>query len=183
MTADATLAAIDEALHLWERGPDAMTWTATAQFPTLTPVQRQLARRLSATTGLDGYAAHLVVADVAACGQASPHATLLGPVASEMLTDAWRPIQIHVIASAFESVVQGVGHALHAFGKALAQALLPAGRLSRTLRHDLDLIERPRWHARRCTRCNPAGNPPRRPGKFRDGPKAERMRQRRGNKR
>ena len=79
MTTD-TLSRIDEALADWERSSqqDAMSWSASV-FPSLPAQQAETVRQVAHDTGLDGYAAWLVVADVREWGLASPYARLVWP--------------------------------------------------------------------------------------------------------
>jgi hypothetical protein len=99
--------AINETLE-WYTSSDSMSWQPeTTPFPPLGDHWVNVARRLSAQTGMDGYAAWLLTADFAAYQDASPFAEIVGPAqrgpgsaAGQALARLYE-IRFAVVASAF----------------------------------------------------------------------------------
>jgi hypothetical protein len=71
------LDAIDETLE-WYSSGDAMRSQPATPFPPLSAYWMNVARTLCAQTGLDGYTAWLLTADVAEYESASPFAEIVG---------------------------------------------------------------------------------------------------------
>ena len=100
------LEAINETLE-WYSSYDSMRWQPATPFPPLDTYWRNVARRLCAQTGLDGYTAWLLTADVAEYQTASPFAEIVGPAqrgpgsAAGLALSRFFEIRFAVVASAF----------------------------------------------------------------------------------
>ena len=106
------LKTIDDTLE-WYGSEDSAQWTPPGAFPVLAEHQAETARQLSADTGMDGYAAWLMVADVLQQGSESPflHPVLnagrkvfpsaagyrshFGGVGAELAADAGWPVSFY----------------------------------------------------------------------------------------
>lgn len=164
------LDAIDSALRDDSVSGDAMRWTP-ATLPVLSPRQMAVARQLCASTGMDGYAAAVAIADASELGAASPWwlevreaggrafpfpGGISGPwqipPGTSVLGDAL-DVRVMVDVSRFAAALQEV---YEAFARAMMPGLLSLGKSMTGLAHDLDYADRPRWHRRHCRTCNPA---------------------------
>ena len=119
------LAEIDDTLADWHGSADSARWQPQPPFPSLLPHEMALARRLSAETGIDGYAAAQVVHDVGwNGGHLSPFWDLVSPVARRMREETARPVvSITVDTREFTAALAELGIALsqtltRAFGAA-----------------------------------------------------------------
>ncbi len=98
--------AITETLE-WYSSNDSMSWQPETPFPDLSEHWVNVARRLSAQAGLDGYTAWLLTADFAAYGDASPFAEIVAPAqrgpgsAAGQALARFYEIRFAVVASAF----------------------------------------------------------------------------------
>jgi hypothetical protein len=97
---------INETLQ-WYSSGDSMRYQPTTPFPPLRTYWADVARRLCAQTGLDGYTAWLLTADVAEYQDASPFADIVmraqrGPgSAAGFALSRFFEIRFAVVASAF----------------------------------------------------------------------------------
>ena len=148
MTADSTLASIDAALESWERGPDAARW-APPRLPAATRRRMAAARRLSAETGLDGYAALCVAAEAERQVSSGPWREWLIPQPGVTLTADTSQLgaQITQMARAAAEAMRPLGAAL----KSLSEAFARSG-------HVVHAAQYPREHIR-CATCHPMANP------------------------
>jgi hypothetical protein len=159
------LVAIDDVLA-WDGSTDSATWTARPGFPALSLAQRAVVAELCARTGLDGYAATLMVDDAASWGTASPwHGDVADAETARLArTCGW------IVARELERAAASIAAGLSAFGakpsrvfQDMARALAPVvahmtrAGLPPDLAHEVDLIQRPGWHRHRCPQCHPAG--------------------------
>ena len=128
--------------------------TVTTDSRPLTATQTAIMRRLCAETGLDGYAAALIVADVGERSRESPYWPIVGPVVEEMLDEGMEPFRRWVEVKA-EEWARG----MQMLGEAMAAALTPVLRSMTVAFHDLGAALEPRRHRGRCRSCNPRGNP------------------------
>jgi hypothetical protein len=123
-------------------------------MPVLTSVQAEIVRRLCAETGIDDYAAAVMVADVGERSRQSPHWDTVSPVIREMLAEAGEPFHRWLDAKGEE-----YRRAMLAFGEALITAWAPVLRSLAKSCHDLSAAMDPRGHRRHCVACYPRGNP------------------------
>ena len=100
------LDAIDETLE-WYSSGDSMRGQPATPFPPLGTYWMDVARRLCAQTGLDGYTAWLLTADVAEYETASPFAEIVGRAqrgpgsAAGLALSRFYEIRFAVVPSAF----------------------------------------------------------------------------------
>jgi hypothetical protein len=188
MTADI-LGDIDDTLEDWGTAAssrDAMRWHPWA-FPPLRRQQRETVRQVCHDTGLDGYAAWLVVADMMTNGVRSPYAHLMWSPGGGPLG---RQVSITVDTAAATRALEQVGRAVRAFGEALqplARAYMGAmgdiGKIVGALApvaHAIDAGRRPRQHIR-CRECHPFANPSPLPVNGREYHRRQRRRSRRNH--
>ncbi len=101
---------INETLE-WYSSDESMRHQPATPFPPLGAFWVDVARRLCAQTGLDGYTAWLLTADVAEYETASPFAEIVGPAqrgpgsAAGFALSRFFEIRFAVVASAFIRVV------------------------------------------------------------------------------
>lgn len=149
------LEAIDGTLAEWRGSADAMRWsTAAPPFPRLNGPQAAVARRLCADTGIDGYAAAVIVADVSDLGALSPWWDDVRPAALKVMDEAEREAKARIEAWLAEHA-----RAIQEFGESLAAALTPVLRAAVDAFHGFASALEPRRHRDRCRACNPRGNP------------------------
>jgi hypothetical protein len=120
----------------------------------LTATQTAIMLRLCAETGLDGYAATLIVADVGERSWESPYFELVRPTLAAMAAEEAEQFRRWAEAEA-EELARGT----QALGEALATALTPVLRAAVEAFHDLGAALEPRRHRDRCRSCNQRGNP------------------------
>jgi hypothetical protein len=166
------LAAIEDTLANWTGSVDSSTWTASG-LPQLTRQDQVVARYLCARTGVDGYTAWLMVADVTLWGTSSPFAADVAAAWDEVQADVARcvlavlqpaivvvveqaraaaaaiaPVIIGAMNSVTEVLTRTVAPIMTAIFRSVAPLLVAAA-------HEDDVAKRPRWHVRRCAKCNP----------------------------
>jgi hypothetical protein len=189
MTADI-LTGIDGALEDWataQSAADAMHWSPHP-FPPLPAQQQATVRQVAHDTGLDGYAAWLVVADVMEYGAESRYAEYVWP----HIYDGWawrepsgRPrggvvpadaadavfaslrdrVHITVDTASFTRALEQAGAALQRFGATMVSVAEACGAtvgkmvtVLAPVAHAVDADRNPREHIR-CHRCHPQANP------------------------
>ena len=130
-----------------------MGLTAPAEARPLTATQTAIMRRLCAETGLDGYAATLIVADVGERSRDSPYFDLVRPTIEAMIGEAAEPFRRWLEAKRGEWA-----RGMQMIGEALAEALTPILRAAAVAAHDFHAAWRPRGH-RRCVTCHPGRKP------------------------
>jgi len=131
VTADSTLTSIGAVLDDWERGPDAAR-SSPDVFPCLGALHKAAVGRLCARTGMDGYAATLIVADTAQWGHLSPWRDVVAevapidpvPIGLAHLVEALRPLTVTM--QQFAAAMAGMAE----IGKAIARALGPMSTLA-----------------------------------------------------
>jgi hypothetical protein len=124
-----------------------------AAMPALTPVQAAIMRRLCAQTGMDGYAAAVVVADVGERSTSSPWWDTVRPAIAEMYAEI-----AETSRRLLEEKAREWARSLQALGEAIGKALIPVLRAMTESFHALSAALMPREH-RRCVTCHPGRKP------------------------
>jgi len=164
------LGSIDDILKAWEGSSDAAVHDNRAGFPPLDDIEMEIAARLCADTGIDGYAAAYAIADVRDYGEGSPYYDLVmppveavfegrcphcsgpdhAPVVTEIITvDTSRAVQ--AIAEIQAAIIRAAGVTAEEAAE-IGQDILRMGHLG--------YAAWPGHRRAKCHRCNPYGNPP-----------------------
>lgn len=146
------LADIDDTLAHWAWSADAARWNPSPPIPRLNLAQAEVARRVSAQTGVDGFAAAFMVADVAEHGMASPHWDAVLPagrmVADEMTDEA--AAALAAVGRVFREMFDQLGRAMTARARQMMPVFADLGKSF----HLIGAASSPRAH-RYCGTCHP----------------------------